>query len=61
MIISDEIYRRFSESTEGELAKKLSFLVCKATLKKIANDIMIEDFIEMKRGGNEGVFISKLL
>jgi ribonuclease-3 len=45
LIISDEIYRRFSESTEGELAKKLSFLVCKATLKKIAKEIMIEDFI----------------
>ena len=45
LIISDEIYRRFSESTEGELAKKLSFLVCKATLRKIAKEILIGDFI----------------
>ena len=35
LIISESIFRKFANDSEGELAKKLSFLVCKNTLKKI--------------------------
>lgn len=45
LVISNEIYEKYSNSSEGELAKKLSFLVCKSTLKKIASKIKLDLYI----------------
>ena len=45
LIISEEIFKKYHRSSEGDLAKKLSFLVCRSTLKKIANKIQLDDFI----------------
>ena len=36
LIIASKLYFQNIKSSEGDLAKKLSFLVCKSTLKKIA-------------------------
>ena len=45
LIISEEVFKKYHRSSEGDLAKKLSFLVCRSTLKKIANKIQLDDFI----------------
>ena len=45
LIISSEIFKKNLTSTEGELAKQQSFLVCKATLKKVANNIKLREFV----------------
>ena len=45
LIISSEIFKKNLSSTEGELAKQQSFLVCKNTLKKVANNIKLGEFI----------------
>ena len=45
LIISSEIFKKNLSSTEGELAKQQSFLVCKATLKKVANNIKLREFV----------------
>ena len=47
LIISTEIYNRFEKDDEGELAKKLSILVCKDTLKKIANNIYLKNYLKL--------------
>ena len=47
LIISSEIYKRFEKDDEGELAKKLSILVCKDTLKKIANNIYLKNYLKL--------------
>lgn len=45
LIISIEIFKKNPFSSEGELAKQQSFLVCKTTLKKVANNIKLGEFI----------------
>ena len=45
LIISEEIFRKFGKETEGELAKRFSFLVCKKTLIKIASNVKIDNYI----------------
>ena len=42
LIISDEIFHSYPDDSEGNLAKKISFLVCKNTLIKIADDLRLE-------------------
>ena len=44
LIISNEIFNIYSDDSEGNLAKKISFLVCKNTLIKIANKLMLEKY-----------------
>ena len=46
LIISNEIFQRFKDASEGELAKRLSYLVCKKTLKKVAGDINLDQYIK---------------
>ena len=46
LIIANELFLNNKNSSEGELAKKLSFLVCKSTLKKIASEIEIEKYLK---------------
>ena len=38
-------FQKNLSSTEGELAKQQSFLVCKTTLKKVANNINLREFV----------------
>tara|TARA_Y100000589_G_C27096913_1_gene606346 strand:+ start:476 stop:1159 length:684 start_codon:yes stop_codon:yes gene_type:complete len=45
LIISEEIFKKFSKETEGELAKRFSFLVCKKTLIDIAANIKINNYV----------------
>jgi len=49
LIIANELFLQNNNSPEGELAKKFSFLVCKATLKKIASEIEIEKYLKYSR------------
>ena len=44
LIISNEIFNIYSDDSEGNLAKKISFLVCKNTLIKIADKLMLENY-----------------
>ena len=46
LIIASKLYCQNIQSSEGDLAKKLSFLVCKSTLKKIANEIELEKYVK---------------
>ena len=46
LIIASKLYFQNTQSSEGDLAKKLSFLVCKSTLKKIANEIELEKYVK---------------
>ena len=49
LIIASKLYEQNTDSSEGDLAKKLSFLVCKSTLKKIANEIKLEKFVKYSK------------
>ena len=44
LVISREIFILYPNDTEGDLAKKISILVCKNTLVKVANLIDLEIF-----------------
>ena len=46
LIIASKLFVENIKSNEGDLAKKLSFLVCKSTLKKIANEIELGKFVK---------------
>ena len=46
LIISSEIFKKNINSSEGELAKTLSFLVCKSTLINVANKIKLGEYIK---------------
>ena len=45
LIMSEEIFRKFDKESEGELAKRFSFFVCKKTLIEIASNIKINNYI----------------
>jgi len=47
LIISVNLYKNFTRDTEGELAKKHSFLVCKKTLVNIATLIELQRYIRV--------------
>ncbi len=47
LIISVNIFKRYFKDSEGELAKKQSYLVCKATLKKIADMINLQNYLNI--------------
>jgi len=47
LIISNEIYQKFKDESEGDLAKRLSYLVCKKTLKKVAGDISLDQYVKL--------------
>ena len=49
LIISSKIYNRFHTDKEGILAKKLSILVCKETLIKIADKLNISKFLMVSK------------
>ena len=45
LVISNQVFNEFVNSSEGEMAKRFSYLVCKRTLNKIADEINIENYI----------------
>ena len=47
LIISINLYKNFKKESEGALAKKHSFLVCKKTLIKIASLIQLQNYIRV--------------
>ena len=49
LIISNEIFHSFPEDTEGNLAKKISFLVCKNTLIKIADKLNLDKYFYVSK------------
>ncbi len=53
LIISKKIYNDFKYDSEGELAKKLAFLVCKETLKKVADRICLGNHLKISKELNE--------
>ena len=44
LIISNEIFNIYPDDSEGNLAKKISFLVCKNTLVRIADKLRLEKY-----------------
>ncbi len=49
LIISKNIFIKYFSDSEGELAKKLAFLVCKDTLKNIAEKIHLQNFLRISK------------
>ncbi len=49
LIISINIFERFKSDSEGELAKKLAFLVCKDTLKDVATKINLHEHLRISK------------
>jgi len=60
LAISSIIYLKFTENNEGDLSKKLSYLVQKNFLHKISIDLKIEDFLSFNFKKNEKMNVSIL-
>jgi len=58
LIISNEIFNIYSDDSEGGLAKKISFLVCKNTLIKIADKLMLEKYFIISKNIKKNSFDS---
>lgn len=52
LVISDEVYKRFSNFNEGRLATIFSYLTATTTLSKIAKNIKLDLFIKKKKFNN---------
>ena len=50
LVISDHLYNKYSEKTEGELSKLRSLIVCENSLYKIATTCDLGKFIRMSKG-----------
>ncbi len=50
LAISDELYRRCPDLTEGELTKGRSALVCRETLAQVARNHHLGDFLSLGKG-----------
>ncbi len=60
LAISSIIYKKFNKNNEGDLSKKLSYLVQKNFLHKISLDLKINNFIKFNFKKNEKMNISIL-
>lgn len=58
LIISDVIFHSYPDDSEGNLAKKISFLVCKNTLIKIADELRLEKHFIISKNIKENSFDS---
>ena len=58
LIISDVIFHSYPNDSEGNLAKKISFLVCKNTLIKIADELRLEKHFIISKNIKENSFDS---
>ena len=52
LILSSEVYHRFSNFNEGRLATIFSYLTASTTLSKIAKEIQLDSFIKKKKFNN---------
>ena len=50
LLISEEIYKSFTDYDEGQLAKIRAFLVCKDSICKVSERLKLENLIIMTRG-----------
>ena len=60
LAISSIIYRKFTNNNEGDLSKKLSYLVQKNFLHKISIDLKIDDILNYSFKKNEKMNVSIL-
>ena len=60
LAISSIIYKKFSKNNEGDLSKKLSYLVQKNFLHKISEDLKINNILKFSFKKNEKMNISIL-
>ena len=60
MAISSIIYKKFNKNNEGDLSKKLSYLVQKNFLYKISTNLEIEKFLKFSSKKNNKMNISIL-
>jgi ribonuclease-3 len=49
-IVAEELYRRFTQLSEGEMTKMRSFLVQRDTLSRIAKNISLGDYLYLGKG-----------
>lgn len=49
-ILVEEIYKRFSEDSEGQLSKKIAYLVSGKVLAQVARNISLGEYIKMSKG-----------
>ena len=47
LIISEALYLKFYDETEGKLAKRFSYLVCKDTLIEIARKLKLQSYLQI--------------
>ena len=52
LVISEKLFKKFYNESEGELAKRFSYLVCKQTLLNVAKDLQIERFLKIHEDFN---------
>lgn len=50
IVISDYLYRNFSQFSEGKLTKMRQNLVCERTLAKVAGEISLGEYIHLGKG-----------
>ena len=50
LIVSNHIFRKYSELPEGEMTKIRASVVCESTLKELAMDLDIGSFIKLGKG-----------
>ena len=60
LAISSIIYKKFNKNNEGDLSKKLSYLVQKNFLHKISLDLKMNDFLKFTYKKNEKMNVSIL-
>jgi len=60
LAISSTIFKKFNKNNEGDLSKKLSYLVQKNFLLKISNKLKLEKFLKFSSKNNDKMNISIL-
>lgn len=53
LIVGDMLYQEFSTAKEGELARRLAWLVCRETLAKVARQMTIPTVMKYSRASDE--------
>ncbi len=53
LVVGDMLYQEFSAAKEGELARRLAWLVCRETLAKVARQMTIPTVIKYSRASDE--------
>ena len=59
LVVSSLIFKKFTDYNEGNLSKKLSFLVQRDFLFKISQDINLVDFLEFNKQKKQNLIMNK--